>query len=208
MDLLHPVPEIGVCKSYFVRFTLVSDDTCDICMTRKASIYCSCNMHKMCCSCCCRWASMRCCPLCRPLRIRSLEKRTGRPYITPSTYMPLTRYEGSSGILPIITDDVNSDLEQDEDLLSKESDSVWGTSSLSDCGNITICFNASDPLLSDASQLLSGETLNSSHEDPFHVPQEYAIISNSFASSINWDPDSHAVLVKSPIYTCNIPLGV
>ena len=207
MDFLQPIPEIGVCKSFCVRCTVVCDDTCDICMTRKASIFCSCNIHKMCCRCCCRLVSMRSCPLCGSLRVRSLEKQTGRPYITPSTHMPLTRYGGSSTILPIITDEVNSDAEQDEDLFSTMSDSTWSTSYLSDCSDISICSSASDSKLSDSSRLLTNEFLHCSHEESFLVPQEYEVESSTYLSHITRESDSNAILRKSPLYTYTIPLG-
>lgn len=153
---------------------------------------------------------MRCCPLCGSLRVRSLEKQTGRPYITPSTYMPLTRCEGPDRIKPIITDDIHSDPEEEDDsfYISLESDSVWSSSSLTDYNNISSSLNSSDSALSVTSRLPSSESVNGSHEESRLPTQEPIVKSDSFSSTLHWDSETHTPLVKSPIYTWSTPIGI
>ena len=74
-------------------------------MKKRAIFDFSCAKHRIC-RCCQEKNNKRTypknCPVCGPLAIRTMEKQVGRPYITPSTYIPFIK------ILPALTESVST----------------------------------------------------------------------------------------------------
>ena len=94
---------------------------CDICMKKRAVFDFSCAKHRI-----CRYCQEKNnkrtypknCPVCRPLAIRTMEKQVGKPYITPSTYIPsvmiFPAFSESVSTLQAVGSRVNEDTMQYE----------------------------------------------------------------------------------------------
>lgn len=89
MDILRRVREAEAdgCNDE-VGMTSDGRRLCDICMARPSKDVLTCSSHQFCEDCRSRFPHSRGCPICGSLRIREMEKETGKPYVTVSTYIP------------------------------------------------------------------------------------------------------------------------
>ena len=106
MDILTRIRETEAegCNSE-VGDTSYGRQLCDICMKRPSTDVSVCSSHHFCGDCRNRYPHSRGCPICGSLKIREMEKKTGRPYITASTYIPFEPISSTSSSMADSDDD-------------------------------------------------------------------------------------------------------
>ena len=124
MDILNRVGEISSngCNDE-VGTSSDGRPLCDVCMVRPSVDITTCWLHRFCRNCKDRFSHSRGCPICGSLRVREMEKITGKPYITPSTYKPIIYITSSNS--SVIDSNDDDEISRSIQLYTNQQSSNW-----------------------------------------------------------------------------------
>lgn len=124
MDILNRVGEISSngCNDE-VGTSSDGRPLCDVCMVRPSVDMSTCLQHRFCRNCKDRFSHSRGCPICGSLRVREMEKITGKPYVTPSTYKPIICITSTSS--SVLDSDDDDEIARSIQLYANQQSSNW-----------------------------------------------------------------------------------